>query len=125
LLDLRYPVDDLRIRVNASLDEHGATSNAVTEHKERGALEGAGRLPAQEIYCAVHRWDYTVYYRRLTAEEFRLLAALRSGITFGKAIDIAFADSPMSVGEIQQQIETGFRTWAELGWFCRPRKKRS
>ena len=125
LLHLRYPVDDLRIRVNASLDEHGATSNAVTEHKERGVLAEAGRLKPQEIYCAVHRWDFTVYYRRLTAEEFRLLQALRNGSTFGEAIETAYAESTLSLDDIGQQIETCFRTWAELGWFCRPRGRRS
>jgi hypothetical protein len=124
LLPLRYPVDDLRIRVNATLDEHGAASNAVTEPKKRNPLTGLGRMKAQEIYCAVHRWDFTVYYRRLTSEEFRLLEALRNGSTFGEAIDTAFADSSLSIEETQQLIETSFRTWAELGCLCQPRKKR-
>jgi hypothetical protein len=120
LLSFRYPVDELRIRVNATLEEHGATSNAVGEPKKRSVLAGLGRMKAKVIYCAVHRWDFSVYYRRLVPEEFRLLTALRGGCTFGEAIDTAFADSTMTVEETQRQIETSFRSWAELGWLCRP-----
>lgn len=125
LLSLQYPVDDLRIRVNATLDEHSAASNAVTAPTKRKVIPGLTRMRAQEIYCAVHRWDYTVYYRRLAGEEFRLLSALREGSTFGEAIDAAFADSSLSVEESQQLNETSFRSWAELGWLCKPRGKRS
>ncbi len=123
LLQLQYPVDNLRIRVNATLGEHVVASNAVTEPGKRQKLPGS-RLKPREIFCAIHRWDYTVFYRRLVREEFLLLSALRSGCTFGAAIDSAFAESDMTIEQTQHQIETSFRAWAELGWLCELRGKR-
>jgi hypothetical protein len=122
LLDLKYPVDDLRIRVNARLEEHGTASNAVAGHKERAPVAELRRVRRKQVYWAVHRWDFTVYYRRLTPEEFRLLDALRRGSAMGEAVEAGFGESPLPLDEIRQQIETCFKAWAELGWFCRPIK---
>jgi hypothetical protein len=119
LLDLKYPVDNLRVRVNAQLEDHGTASNALAEHKERGPLKETPRPKRQRVFCAVHRWDYMVYYRRLTPEEFRLLDVLRQGKTMGEAVEAGFGESPLPLDAIRQQIEGCFKAWAELGWFCR------
>jgi hypothetical protein len=120
VLDLNYPVDDLRIRVNAHCDEHVTASNAVEEHKPRRIVK-ASSVKRVRTYLAVHRIEFTVFYRRLESEEFRLLNALRNGLTIGEAIERAFAESAASQEEIQQHLETWFATWAELGWLCRPK----
>ena len=119
LLHLGYPVDNLRIRVNADSEEHGTASNAVSMNHERGTRRHAVRLKAEEIHLAVHRVDCVVYYRRLAREEFRLLKAIRRGEAIGEAIDAAFAGSALSAEEIPPRLERWFVTWAELGWLCR------
>jgi len=81
------------------------------------------RLKAERIFLAVHRLDYTVYYRRLTLEEFRLLEALRRNLPIGAAVEASLEDSAIPLDELRGRLETWFRTWAELGWFCRPGKK--
>ncbi|MGA2131324.1 MAG: DNA-binding domain-containing protein [Bryobacteraceae bacterium] len=43
LIELRYPVDDLRVKVNAASDEHGAASNAVLKRKTGGSCALASR----------------------------------------------------------------------------------
>jgi hypothetical protein len=123
LLQLQYPVDDLRIRVNAVSEEHGAASNAVLKSKERGVVRQFSRLKSERIFLAVHRLDFSVYYRRLTVEEFRLLEALRDGLSIGAAVEASLEDSPLPLDEFRAKLETWFRTWAELGWLCRPNKK--
>jgi hypothetical protein len=70
-----------------------------------------------------------VYYRRIAAEEYRVLNALREGQTFGRAIQIGFKGSPVASGEQPSMVEQWFAAWAELGWLCPParagkRKKR-
>jgi hypothetical protein len=111
-------VDNLRIRVNA--EEHGTASNAVSMNRARGTRRHAARVPSEEIYLAVHRVDFVVYYRRLACEEFRLLRAIESGSRIGEAIDAAFAGSALAPEEISPLLERWFATWAQLGWLCRP-----
>ena len=47
------------------------------------------RLKPQQIFLAVHRVEFTVYYRRLDADEFRLLQAIGQGRAIGAALDFA------------------------------------
>ena len=75
LIELHYPVDDLRVKANAASEEHGTASNAVLKRKAGGLVRRIRRMPPEHIFLAVHRHDFMVYYRRLDAEEFRLLAA--------------------------------------------------
>jgi hypothetical protein len=123
LLELQYPVDDLRISVKAVSEDHDAASNAVLKSKERGVVRKFARLRPERIFLAVHRLDFSVYYRRITLEEFRLLEAIREGISIGAAVEASIEDSSFALEELRAKLETWFRTWAELGWLCRPKKK--
>ena len=119
LLPLQYPVDDLRIGINAVSQEHDIASNAVLKSKERGVVRQFTRLKPEPIFLAVHRLDFSVYYRRLSVEEFRLLEELRKGRPIGAAVEASLEDSSLPLDEIRGNLETWFRTWAELGWLCR------
>jgi len=120
LLALNYPVDDLRIRVNTG--EHETASNAVTKPKARRAISGRSLQP-KPIRLAVHRVDFSIYYRRLSPDEFRLLELLREGRTVGKALMACCKTSTIPVDELQPMIEAWFSNWSELGWLCHPPKK--
>jgi Putative DNA-binding domain len=124
LLALEYPVDNLRIRVNRASDERGAASNASLKKKHCNAIGSVARLKPQRIFLAVHRLDFMVYYRRLVAEEYLLLEALRKGLPIGHAIPYAFENSPASAEEQGRMLETWFATWAQLQWLCRTSSKR-
>lgn len=119
LIALGYPVDDLRVKVNAASEEHGTASNAVLKRKTGGMVRRIHRMPAEHIFLAVHRHDFMVYYRRLDAEEFQLLAALQRGLPVGKAMEAALEDSPVPVEELRRRVEGWFAAWAEMGWLCR------
>lgn len=82
LLELRYPVDEIRLKTRTR------------------------RATPQPIFLAVHRVDLIVHYRRMTAEEFHVLKALRDGRPIGRAIDGASPDS----------LLLWFSTWARFGW---------
>jgi hypothetical protein len=64
--------------------------------------------------------DFTAYYRRISAEEFRILNALREGQPVGHAIQYGFENSTASLDEQRRELETWFAAWAELGWLCSP-----
>ncbi len=105
LLHLHYPVDDLSI--------------AVRDKKRTGKIVAAMlESPRADIYVAVHRLDYSVHYKRLQPEAFRLLSLLRDGTSLIAAIEAAFADSDMAEEQQAQSVEQWFRLWQSLGWFC-------
>jgi hypothetical protein len=117
LLELSFPVDDLRIKVqDASLEGRGAASNAVIRRKERHIVHRYGRVRPVPTFLAVHRVDFVVYYRRLEEEEFRILTALRNGLSIGDAVSLIQDES-------QSSLEAWFASWARMGWLCRPRVK--
>ena len=118
LIELRYPVDDLRVKVNSASEEHGTASNAVLKRKAGGMVRRIRRMPPEHIFLAVHRHDFMIYYRRLDAEEFHLLAGLGKGLAVGKAMEAALEDSPVPVEELRRRVETWFAAWAEMGWLC-------
>jgi len=85
----------------------------------RGALLdlASGYWRSQAIYVAVHRADYSVHFRRLEPEAFRLLSLLRDGASLMSAIEDAFENSAMPEEQQAQNVELWFRTWQSLGWF--------
>jgi len=112
LLELQYPVDELRIKVSGHSEEHGAASNAVIQHARRHIVRRYAKLRPQQIFLAVHRVEFTVYYRRLEPQEFHLLQAIGQGRPIGEALDAGTTLEP-------QQVQTWFANWAQLGWLCR------
>jgi hypothetical protein len=118
LLALQYPVDDLRIQVSRASEDRGAASNTALKKKHRTMTERVARSNPDPIFLAVHRLDYTVYYRRLAAEEYLLLLAVQDGLCIGEAIDLAFKNSSASMEEQQSMLATWFSACAQLGWLC-------
>jgi hypothetical protein len=123
LLHLRYPVDELVLAVHKETPASDIVSNAVLEASPDQKRRSRRRFPAMRraaIYLAVHRFDNSVYYRRIDREAFLLLSALQKRISVGEAIEAAFAGSKMAGEEQGQKIQQYFAHAAELGWFCRP-----
>jgi hypothetical protein len=124
LLALQYPVDDLRIRVNRTPNERSPASNAALKQKYRKMTKLVSWPKPEQIFLAVHRLAFTVYYRRIAAEEYRLLIALREGQPIGRAIRSAFENSSASTEEQRSMLERWFAVWAQLGWLCPPTKSK-
>ncbi|MBI4892092.1 MAG: putative DNA-binding domain-containing protein [Acidobacteria bacterium] len=121
LLELSYPVDEIRVKANADEEGRTATSNVPAARMGREAAR-AVRPRRERIFVAVHRVDLSVYYRRLRGEEFRLLCALRAGHSIGTAIEIGFEGSSAAPGDIPELLRTWFSAWTQLGWLT-PRRR--
>src|SRR5260370_3037226 len=121
LLALQHPVDDLRIQVNRASDERGAASNAALKQKHRNMTRRVSRVKLDRIFLAVHRLNYSVYYRRIGVEEYRLRSAVRERRLIRRALQDTFQNSSASADGQRAMLETWFAAWAELGWFC-PRR---
>ena len=66
----------------------------------------------------IHRFDDSIYYRRIEREAFLILAALHAQMPLGEAIGNAFAKSKLKPEEQAQKIQDCFAHAAQLGWFC-------
>ena len=125
LLSCRYPVDDLLLEVRKEDDDTDFASNTFSEHRKRKRVRAVAKLKPAQIYLTVHRIDYSVYFRRLDAEEFAILTALRQGKTLSAAVESAFRKSKVAPEERPALVQAWFQTWSTLGWFCQPEKKRA
>jgi hypothetical protein len=125
LLSFRYPVDDLLLEVRKEDEDTDFASNTFTEHRKHKRVRAVAKLKPAQIFLAVHRIDYSVYFRRIEQEEFTILAALRQGKTLGAAVESAFRKSAVPLEERPAKVQGWFAAWSALGWFCRPEKKRA
>ncbi len=116
LLELQFPVDKLRIQVHAG-DQGATLSSNFALRKKRGSLQLSRNIQPEPLFMAVHRFELSVYYRRLNGiEEFRLLTALRDGKPIHRAVHTAFKESRLPADQIPSSVATWFSTWAQLGW---------
>jgi hypothetical protein len=97
LLELSYPVDDWRLALRSA-------------NRHRSVVPRLAPKPSP-IFLAVHRVEFVVYYRRLAAEEYRILDALRQGVAIEAAVERTSAP---------ESVEAWFAAWSRLGWLCRP-----
>ena len=118
LLDLNYPVDELVLAVHQEAGPSDIMSNAVSERKH----SDIARLPKMRrspVHLAVHRFQNSVYYRRIDYEAFLLLSALQKCIPLGAALETAFSKSALTADHQAVMIQQYFSHAAELGWFCK------
>jgi hypothetical protein len=115
LLTLAHPVDKLLGRLRARSMETGSVSNAVTAGRRRGPVRLHAGASKEPIHLAVHRVEFSVYYKRLEPGAARLLAALRDGDTLADACGSAFDDPPPDAA---QKIQSWFAQWTRFGWLC-------
>ena len=118
LLELSYPVDDLLVAVRNESGSSDTSSNNATVARRNQRVRQVAAVPAQKIFLAVHRMENSIYYKRLAAEEYGVLQALKAGATLEQAIERGFKKSGMHEAERGDFLHTVFATWAMLGWFC-------
>jgi hypothetical protein len=123
LLSFQYPVDDLLLAVRKEDEDRDFASNAFAERRKRKHVRAVAKLKPGAIFLVVHRIDNSVYFRRIEAEEFDALSALRQGKTLEKAMQAVFRKSSISLTERAASVRQWFQNWATLGWFCRPGNK--
>lgn len=120
LLDLKYPVDDLVLRVRKDSTEVSIASNTLSEHpKGKGSVSVVPLLKHTPIFLAVHRMDEDVFFHRLEQKEFAILSRLRNGKSLGAAIEGVLRKNAMPDEECLLLIQKWFQNWSALGWFYR------
>lgn len=116
LLELHHPIDHLCRRLKRV--EADPASNALAGAGRARRLRLQARTSAAPIYLAVHRVEFSVYYKRLEPGAWVLLQALGRGLTLEAACADAFADARESEEEMAGKIQGWFATWTRFGWLC-------
>lgn len=120
LLDLHYPVDKLLLEIREENDDDSdEASNTFSERRSRSRVKSVRKSKAKPAFVVVHRVDYEVYFKRVTAEAFRLLKAFHERKSLAEAIDTAFNPSTLSQKKITELVQGWFHDWAKWGWFSR------
>jgi hypothetical protein len=119
LLALDYPADDLVLDMHQRQRRESSEAGTRPEAAEEEDFTPL-RLRKRATWLAIHRVDYSLYYKRLTPPEYRTLTALGAGHTLAEALESAFAGSRLSAASQIRQVQQWFATWAQLGWLCAP-----
>jgi hypothetical protein len=103
--------------VKKETPEVDIVSSAATQ---RDATDRAKILPLKReaVFLAVHRYDDSVYYRRLEKEMFLLLRSLRSGASVAMAASQAFVKSKLKPDAQASLLQESFVQASQLGWLC-------
>jgi hypothetical protein len=121
LLALTYPADDLVLAMHQHQKREVSEAGSRPEDEDHEPDERM-RLRKRSTWLALHRSDLSIYYKRLTHPEYRMLAALRDGFKIQEALEAAFIDSRLIASIRIRLVQQWFSNWAELGWICNPQK---
>ncbi len=119
LLNLSYPVDELLIAMRQDAGSNDTSSNNATAVRKVSQTRRVAQLLPNPIWLAVHRQEFTVYYKRLRLEEYRMLMAIQSGASLGEVFATAFNDSLLDETAQAALLQECFQQWAAL--VCCPR----
>ena len=126
LLELSYPVDELLLSIRRKDEQNSVSANSASTHlvRHRVAKRAQLRRTRGPIYLAVHRHEYSVYFKRVEAAEYQMLKAIRAGSRLSKAIDAVDwgeTDPETAIANVQKW----FANWASLGWLAAADRSRS
>jgi hypothetical protein len=119
LLSLAYPADDLVLAMHQK--QRRESSEAGTRAEDAFDSEESLQpihVRKRATWLAIHRADFSLYYRSLSRPEFQTLSALRDGLTVPEALEAGFVDSKLPDARRVRLVQQWFATWAQLGWIC-------
>lgn len=117
LLKLSFPVDEVVIRLFRAQDDklRGEASNAVESGLRPRARSIASRIAPGNVWLLVHRQENSVYFKRLTEPQHRVLRALDRGASLAAACETLGRRPFARIGSAD--VQSWFRDWTALGFF--------
>jgi hypothetical protein len=117
-LAVDFPVDDYLLAVRRREEPRGEASNAVAERLPRQKTTRVKLPKPEKTFLAIHRHNYSVFYKRLEPEAWRLCTALQKGATLQAACERALGRKTPPE-DFSATLQGWFAQWAGFGWFCR------
>ncbi|MDZ4815628.1 MAG: DNA-binding domain-containing protein [Verrucomicrobiota bacterium] len=117
LLDLEYPIDDLRLKVKSGEQRQ---SEAGTTPSRKVKVKKISLPKPKKTYLAVHRLENTVFYKTLDPIAYAILTALNGGASLEKACENALkGKSENELVRLAPKIQNWFGMCSGFGWFCK------
>lgn len=120
LLALSYPADEFMVRLRQGTGSSDVSSNNASSHRRAHPARKGMQVSAQPVWLAVHRQDFTVYYKRLSPEEYRMLTALQAGKPLGEVFSAGFDQSFINEDARPDFLQDCFQQWSALRWLYDP-----
>jgi hypothetical protein len=117
LLSLSYPVDNLVLAAKRESPETDIVSNAASRRGEQARVK-LTPMRREQVHLAIHRYEDSVYYRRIERETLQMLRALRAGASVAEAATRAFERSKLTPPGHADCLRESFLLASELGWLC-------
>ena len=112
------------VAVRQSAGSSDISSNNASTERHSPAVRRVANLAPDNIWLAVHRQEFTVYYKRLTPAEFRMLSAIQSNATLAEVFSSATTDTPLTEAISEEEhaafLQQCFYNWSVLGWLTEP-----
>ena len=115
LLAVRYAVDEVVLAVHKDRPANDIVSNAVTK-RQKSRRARLPKLKRSPTFLAVHRFQDSVYYRRIDREAFVLLAAIKEGEPIVNVVERIMRGSKLPAAEQAAKVHEYFAHASELGW---------
>lgn len=117
LCELDYALDDFLI----GLERTDRMYTEAGTPRLHGTSRRRARTPRKEkSYIVVHRLDNSVYFKRVSADAFVLLTALKAGGTVNDACSAMLENGEADKSDpasLIPKIKNWFKLWSEFGWF--------
>jgi hypothetical protein len=118
LLEMAYPLDEFVLAIKKK-SLRGEASNAMEMEEQSSSRKRTVRLPRKgRIFIGVHRWQNSLYYKRLEPAQYRLISELRDGRGVADACEAAIESEPEPGIDWAERIRKWFQVFTELGWLC-------
>lgn len=122
LLKLEYESDEFLISIRRKQDANSSSSNSGLKQMRRSRIVRTKLPKPRKLFLAVHRHEFSVYFKRVEPEAFILLQEFQRGKKLSQAINaVHWGKRPAE--QIGQQVQEWFTNWASLGWFVAPTGK--
>jgi hypothetical protein len=106
------------LAIRSQQRENDIVSNAVANSSLRRRARKRSLPKPQKVFLAIHRADNSVYFKRLDAEAFGVLRALRDGKRLSEAVE-SMDWNTRSGEQAAENLQAWFALWSSLGWFCK------
>ena len=124
-LALSYPLDDFVLALRKT-ESHRAEASAERARPIEKSKKVRGLPKRSPTFLVVHRFQNTLYYKRISKPAFILLTALMKGKSLHHACLAAgrtFSSKEIRADLPAKEIQQWFTTWSGLGWFGVPQSR--
>ena len=120
LLELSYPADQFMIQLRPQGEGRDSSSNNATTQRRVRPDGPSISVQPETVFLAVHRQEFTVYYKRLERDQYQMLLVLQAGGSLADLFSLLSSDTSIDEADQPGFFQASFAEWSELKWLYDP-----